>query len=344
MESEPKRWQLALALVVITSLLGVVGLELLLQVHFRLTQGRFVWQPAPTQQFKVGYAVPVDDERGYTLKPGDHSGVHIDEQGFRGPPPGPDTRIVCLGDSVPFGSGVGDDETYSAYLNQRYAGQVLNAGVPSYNLRQSFARYRIEVAPRVKTRLLTVQAANDMSLLTQFRERWSPEVTWAQVRLAGGEPPQPHALALFYYVAARRHFSREHHQAYPDDRLIAYLKEQLPKWLEQVGPETEVVLLPIDPFYYSGADPARNANLPHWKDFTGYVAMWEQLILDINSTLAQAAEGREHVHYLDLRKVFDEHGREGMYVDFIHHTPAGNQLVAQQLVDYFTGLGYPPDK
>ena len=69
--------------------------------------------------------------------------VHVSDQRFRGqtsfavtPPPGT-LRIACLGDSFTFGTGVGDEETYAAYLAgflaERYPSsgpiEVINAGI-----------------------------------------------------------------------------------------------------------------------------------------------------------------------------------------------------------------------
>ena len=71
--------------------------------------------------------------------------LHISRLGLRGPdrpqtPPRGTTRILALGDSFTFGQGVGDTETYPAVLERllasRGAYDVLNAGVPTWNLQQ----------------------------------------------------------------------------------------------------------------------------------------------------------------------------------------------------------------
>jgi len=55
-------------------------------------------------------------------------------RGLRGPDfetPSPGFRVVCIGDSVTFGWGVSDDQTYPAHLATVLGVEVLNAGMPA---------------------------------------------------------------------------------------------------------------------------------------------------------------------------------------------------------------------
>ena len=100
---------------------------------------------------------------GYTLmKPGSHYEwqsipVDINSHGLRGPettyekPPGT-IRILNLGDSVVMGWGVREEDTYGrqleALLNQHSSGvqryEVINAGVPGWNLENALAYLQAE--------------------------------------------------------------------------------------------------------------------------------------------------------------------------------------------------------
>jgi lysophospholipase L1-like esterase len=87
--------------------------------------------------------------RLFELRPSQQAFTHdkptkINALGLRGrdvaiPKPASIYRIVVIGDSVTFGNGVGDDETYSAQLERmvRETGlrdvEVINAGIPAYD-------------------------------------------------------------------------------------------------------------------------------------------------------------------------------------------------------------------
>jgi lysophospholipase L1-like esterase len=95
---------------------------------------------------------PKGDERGY-LSPDGKITYHINGLGFRGGAiaaeklPGT-FRVVCLGDSLTFGEGVREEDTYPARLEktlgEAMAGrtvQVLNAGVQGYGTREEVALF-----------------------------------------------------------------------------------------------------------------------------------------------------------------------------------------------------------
>jgi lysophospholipase L1-like esterase len=116
--------------------------------------------PAPpnsARQPQVAYVydeelryVPLASQQGWV----DDGLVTINSQGFRGrpaasPKPEGQYRIVFIGDSVTFGRGVNDDETFparaEALLRERFphmAVDVINAGVDGYNTRQAVGRLR----------------------------------------------------------------------------------------------------------------------------------------------------------------------------------------------------------
>lgn len=105
----------------------------------------------PNVVFSSAYD-PIGDERGY-LKPDGKVTYRINSFGFRGGPlvierPPAAFRIVCLGDSLTFGEGVHEEDTYPARL-ERLLGesmtgrtvQVINAGVQGYGTREEVALF-----------------------------------------------------------------------------------------------------------------------------------------------------------------------------------------------------------
>ena len=165
---------------------SLVLVEALGQLSYRALKGH--WLIDSKHTFYVNCVIPVPDSRQYTLRPGysDRS-MAINALGFRGPIPSPggDRRLLgILGDSVPFGADVADEQAYPAVLSRRLdpAGScwtVLNAGVPSYNLAQSFERLRAEVLTKFKPDLVVIQAFNDIALLAYYKDQWTPRLTWA---------------------------------------------------------------------------------------------------------------------------------------------------------------------
>ena len=94
------------------------------------------------------YAGPI--EAGW-LAPGQYDlgtwQIHIlDDTTRRVPATGAGCRVVFVGDSVTFGWGVNDGDTFAAQLAQRWpSAHILNAGIPGYNSAQ--VRQRVEAIP-----------------------------------------------------------------------------------------------------------------------------------------------------------------------------------------------------
>jgi lysophospholipase L1-like esterase len=312
----------------------------------------------------------VDDRRQYALRAGfrdERAGITIDSFGFResSPQAGPTgPLIICAGDSVPFGAGVKDHETYSSYLAQLlpangWAGGVLNAGVPSYNLRQTFDRIRLDVLPRVPSArivVVVIEAANDVSLLTYYKEGWTPDRTWADVRWSASwlTWPQFQKVALVFYSAELG--GRDRSAAVPPQAPIVKSFPGAPddksgKALDNVRKvlRTElaflrdhsipVVLLPINPFYYQTAGRDKNPTLRNWVKMRQYVEDWDGWIAQYNDVLAGTSKEFPNAYFFDMRPVMDAFDRDAMYLDFLHHSPLGNQIQATALLDFLIKRG-----
>jgi lysophospholipase L1-like esterase len=338
----------ALLLAVFSLLASLVAGEAGLQVVHRVKRGYWCF---PGNAFKVNYTMPVDDRREYTARPGyAEGGVTLDSRGFRLPEVAPGARplVVCLGDSVPFGAGVGNSDTYPARLGKIFAesgskAKVLCAGLSSYNYRQSADRLRLEVLPVYGApSVVTLQAANDVSLLTHYRGRYTPDRTWATVRWKKGwTKPWYHKLALVAYagrIASALRASREKAEA--DGAANALPEEAMLRAVEAAWDETAglcraqgaaLILLPIDPCYYQTANKERSAEVPAFNQQKKTYELWDAHITKVNARMEQFAKTRPGVYFLDTRPMFDKLDRKAMYVDFIHYTPEGNQTVAAAL-------------
>ncbi len=111
----------------------------------------------------------------YELRPGfktlyKSAEVRINDLGFRGPSPDPNrpVHLALVGDSVTFGNCIGEDQTLACHLQSTLAArgialQVLNCGVPGYNVENvvRFAEARVlDLNPAL---VVYVFVANDVS-------------------------------------------------------------------------------------------------------------------------------------------------------------------------------------
>lgn len=325
----------AIFIVIIFSL---AVLELSLQAFFYMKNGHPLW--SGHKNFTVGYVTPTEDQRQYTLKPDYSDGqIKINEQGFRGDVITNDKQLICvIGDSVPFGSGVPNGSTFSDFLDKHPVTQlknlrVLNAGVPSYNLAQSFNAWRIELGSR-KCNFLIVNAANDVSLLDFYQSNWSQEKTWAS---AGFNINQKTPIAIFHYV--KKIFA---HKAKTDSIAIERNIDLILKRLESDIAEAvsfgiKVVLMPIQPCYYKSLpynSPHSKSACKGYSDYEKLAINWNPLISSINSGLFAMANNRT-IFFFDSTSVLETGNvKDNAFVDFIHYSVSGNKLIADRLASF----------
>jgi lysophospholipase L1-like esterase len=163
-----------------------VGLGLLVAAE---ATARALWEPGRAEFEKLH---EYSEVYGWTPRPGarvqeDGDVVSINRLGYRGkpvslqPPPGT-KRILLLGDSITFGTGVGDDETFAALLDARENSfETVNLAVQGYGLAQSLLKLEhqgLALSPDVV--VLNVCLGNDVA------------DTASRVFLYDGRHPQPY--------------------------------------------------------------------------------------------------------------------------------------------------------
>ncbi|RMF45369.1 MAG: SGNH/GDSL hydrolase family protein [Planctomycetota bacterium] len=158
--------------------LGVVGALIIAELALRVHVAWRGWTP---NCYVTGLAFFVPDaEAGYTLRPGlrirsTTYDISVNSLGLRGPEirvakaPGR-VRIAVLGGSAVFGYLVADAEDPCRILERELQGrgwqvEVINAGVPGYNLTQCRARYESVVAPLQPDIVLIYAGWNDIPTL-----------------------------------------------------------------------------------------------------------------------------------------------------------------------------------
>ncbi len=134
-----------------------------------------IFFPAPKLRKEPQVQIMLDARMGYRNKPNQDAfemdaPVHINAMGFRGPEFEPERqpgslRILGLGNSITFGSGLADHETWIAYLEGRlkaaYPGrvaEVINAAMEGFTIRQ-YVPFLERVLPKVKPDVVLLAAA-----------------------------------------------------------------------------------------------------------------------------------------------------------------------------------------
>jgi len=337
----------------------IIG-EIVLQISYKYNSKLWLWE---SEAFKVPFVEKVGTRREYRLRPNfqnEKLGIKIDPQGFRslGLIKNGLTKnspaIIFLGDSVPYGFNVKDNESYPAQFanltnkkGKKY--NVINAGVPSYTIWQSIDRFREDVLPTIQPSLLILQAANDISLLTYFREDWNETRTWAGIglleKLGSLQNFEKSAIIFFckkfvlsHQAKSKKIFSLKgrSHLPYNSDAMLKHLDHEL-NWIAMFAYEnnTPLVLLPIDPFYYQTYRKEKNKDLILWEKEKRYVEAWDVIIEQVNHLLQKKANKNKNCYFFDTRPYFDKTNRDLMYIDFIHYSKDGNQYMAELLYNFF---------
>jgi lysophospholipase L1-like esterase len=327
----------------------VLVLETLLHVYFYA--GKKYWLFRGRDAFTVPYVTRVADRRQYALrKNATNETTSINAAGFRGPPLRTDDRrpVICIvGDSVPFGAGVTDDQTFPAHLQRilddgGYQYRVLNGGVPSYNLRQAIDRWDIDIRPQYGCALLILNAANDVSLIAYYKQSWTPELTWASARFGILGVSRS---SILYYLNVALTWGRAHLQTGRDwqKKALESLQADFSTQIERpIAAGIPVVHLPINPCYYTNlpiGEPANSTACQGAPEFAAIVREWDDLIRSINVMLRRQA-ARPNNYMIDSVGAFDGPlGRNGKFVDFIHFSDEGNRDMARLIADFLVSHG-----
>jgi lysophospholipase L1-like esterase len=271
-----------------------------------------------------------DPELFWSLRPGyrgEHMGrpVTIDALGLRGPGlrrDPPPVRVLCLGDSITFGYGVGDDESYPAALARALASpqvEVVNGGVTGYTSHQ-VRRLFDRIAPAVRPDVVTVCIGwNDRTrrVATDREHERRMKRTAALERLADH---------LYLYRAMMTLYPRGRPAGTEEARRHARVPPgEYRENLEAVVRAARAI----------GARPAFIA-LPHRSRFEG------PPLDDAYPTTLRAAAEALRVPLLGVGVLGDgapPEGNEAFFIDSLHLSPTGAEEMARQLAPQMQAAG-----
>jgi lysophospholipase L1-like esterase len=245
--------------------------------------------------------------------------VSINRQGCRGPelarpkPPGM-RRILCLGDSITFGFGVGEQENYPYLIGRalrKERVEVVNGGVNGYTSHQVLARFR-RLAPLVEPDVVTVLVGwNDRVLRPVDDRGFERRLRWV-VRVE-------QSLGRAYLFSAMQQVFRSAWPAAPAPNSVPRVS---------VAQYRENLAALVRACRSLGAAPLLIA-LPHRMPAprASYASPHGDALPEIAKQLGIPLVG---VGELGTRE--EQANNEALFVDSLHLSPLGNARMAERVV------------
>ena len=285
-----------------------------------------------------------DETNGYTLAPNYRfqSGVlHIEtnEKGLRGPeinvPKPSDTRrIAMIGGSSVFGYLVSDGDECARLLEDRLRQtesnvEVINAGVPGYNLIQSTRRFESHVAPLQPDVVILYLGWNDLVYLLAD----SPDKTTAGVGPSFAAWERLAAHSVLYGLVAHRLMGRtaqfnpqSQSTSQPTEQGTVLFHEALQNIVKKIEASgAQVVICSQATLAHPDVEQSARAHLGSTHEDaerTIALGMW------LRDYLKEFAESNE-IPFIDVYNQIKP--SEDMLGDVIHLTPRGEETLANLL-------------
>lgn len=340
--------------------------ELMSQVAYRIEYGYWLFKKMEriTEAFNIrDFNQRVNDERTFTLRPNyknndygkseNNKGfpLYIDEYGFRGGTHKTNKKclsIIFLGDSVPFGWGVGNLASIpSKFFNHLAAKNdprcVINAAAPSYSLFQAIARYEKEIYKQIPVDTIYLQIYDPAAQVTITGKDWHPNQNWAMARVRYDVKSDIsignygatvfmlfEALSKSGIIQTTDNLLSLYSPGFvfkpldiKDDLTISRFREEVRNGLEKLlllaerSKVNRIVLAPVT-VPKSGWDNLSDVR---------------KLMIDIqNEEVWQFSKSHNNVFFLDTIKLLNSYKESDVFIDqCCHLSEKGNELVAEAL-------------
>lgn len=280
--------------------------------------------PPPQQRYAAGWARD-DLESRYVPVPGRFHAFggdfRIDSLGLRGPETS-SADVLFLGDSVTFGVGVPEKQTFVSLVGER-GWSAANAGVPGYNTACALARLQEADLLALRPKLVVLDFGWNDSLRAAATESFFARVRrWARVsRLAG--------LVLRLEPSLYRRNGGWRQLRWIAQVPLADFKANLTRMIELAGAAGAKALV-ITPASDSGRIDSR------WPFAADYALNHERYC-----EAAREASERAGAPVLDFSAQvarLPEARRRPLFLDAAHLSPAGHRLLARELAARISGL------
>lgn len=110
----------------------------------------------------------------------DKNRLRVKENGYQTDLNNKNSKIVLIGDSVPFGWNLNYKDSIAGHLenfNNTY--QIINASVPSYSPKQSTRKFLNEFSKVKNIEYVYISNFNPIDLYLLFGEKWNDEINWS---------------------------------------------------------------------------------------------------------------------------------------------------------------------
>ena len=277
-----------------------------------------------------------DEKRGFALVPNfQNRNYHINSQGFRGEefPKNFDSKfkILALGESTTFGWDVNDTQTYPYYLQQEFQKKepnyyVINGGIPSYTSTQTLL-YMKEILEKdkIKPNLILVNILwND--LWYSSVKNWHPNI------LVHQKPPLWlsfltknsyffHGLLVGFTKSKEREVNLFNQRAY--EHYMSNLKEMI-LLAQKYKTKIAFVEPPFDADHM--AKHLNEFQIQYSKSFLIEIAKKHR------KSMHKLAK-KENISVLNHALSLDHLHQKEFFIDALHPTAHGNQLMAKEVVN-----------
>jgi lysophospholipase L1-like esterase len=320
-------------------------------------------EPASAADPYLGYVFPANQVDRIARSDGGFAFTYTtDEHGFRNPSPWPERAdIVVLGDSMAFGYGVDDDETWTALVADRLPGvRIVNLSLPGAAPQQYFRIYeRFGRALQPALVLFCLFPGNDVSDAGLF-DRWVKAGSQGNYLIQRFASPNNesqrnirHVLRQSYLVTFLR-YARRNAVArvgartidFPDGgqlQLVPTLYADLEDQTQPDGPNFRLVL---DSAEQTRALAERNGSrflillMPTKEEV--YLPVLDEPVPPAVAPFVAAFDAAG-IPYLDLTPPLQAHARRGERLFFEvdgHPNEAGYRLIAEVVLDYLRSNSY----
>ena len=110
----------------------------------------------------------------------DKNRLRVKENGYQTDLNNKNSKIVLIGDSVPFGWNLNYKDSIAGHLenfNNTY--QIINASVPSYSPKQSTRKFLNEFSKVKNIEYVYISNFNPIDVYLLFGEKWNDEINWS---------------------------------------------------------------------------------------------------------------------------------------------------------------------